>query len=491
MINPRLVIKLQSMRHRFAAARSGQIALTFALSLLPLMLAVGCGIDLSRVLMARTQLLEAVDATGLAVARSPTGDPTKMTREAQAYFYANYGTLNVGTLESLAVEPMPPVVAPGATVAASPGIRVDARVRVPMSFMALAGVNDLEVQASADIIREARALEMVLVLDTTASMAGTKMSTLLSAGEALARLVMVDPSVRLAVVPFAQYVNIGLANRSIPGVSVPADSTTCTTINRNVTTCTGTETYLGTCYRNVNPQPGTCYSDGVPYTCTTYTREAYPCTLTRNTGCTTTTQPTTSCTSQTWRGCVGSRPPPNNSSDLGFPGSSLPGLMNTTCGQPVTLLTTSVSTIATAIRALRASGNTYMPAGLQLGWHVLTPRIPFDQASPYSSDPPPKRVMMLMTDGINSLSLSGTGPWHNQSSRTAADQLTLTLCNNIKADGIELYTVALEVTDAATLSMLRTCASSPSNFFNADSSSKLLESFQAIAASVSNLRLSK
>ncbi len=487
----RFLEMFHSMRQRFAEARSGQIALTFALSLLPLILAIGCGIDLSRVLVARTQLTEAVDGAGLAVARSATADPTKMTQEAQAYFYANYGTLDLGSINSLTVEPLPPVQTSSATGGGSPGIRINARVRVPMSFMALVGVNDLEVQASSDIIREARALEMVLVLDTTASMSGTKISTLQSAGRRLAEMVMVDPSVRLAVVPFAQYVNIGLANRSISGVSVPNDSTTCTTVNRTTTTCTGTETYQGTCYRNVNPRPGTCYSDGVPYTCTVYDRQAYPCTLTRQTGCTTTTQPVQSCTTLTWRGCVGSRPPSNNTSDLNFPGSSLPGLMNTNCGQPVTLLTSSVTTVTSAISALKASGNTYMPSGLQLGWHVLTPRIPFDQASPYSADPPPKRVMMLMTDGINSLSLSGTGPLHNGTSRTAADAVTLTLCNNIKADGIELYTVALEVTDSATLAMLRSCASSPDRFFNAESASKLLESFQAIAVSVSNLRLSK
>lgn len=491
MMGMRFPEMLQSMLRRFAAARSGQIALTFGLSLLPLILAIGCGIDLSRVLVARSQLTGAVDGAGLAVARSATADPIKMTEEAQAFFYANYGTLDLGTINSLTVEPLPAVRAPGASVAASPGIRVNARVRIPMSFMALAGVNDLEVQASADIIREARALDMVLVLDTTASMSGTKISTLQSAGGKLAEMVMVDASVRLAVVPFAQYVNIGLANRSIGGVSVPSDSTTCTTVNRNTTTCTGTETYQGTCYRNVNPRPGTCYTDGVPYTCTVYDREAYPCTLTRQTGCTTTTQPVQSCTTLTWRGCVGSRPPSNNTSDLNFPGSSLPGLMNINCSQPVTLLTSSASTVTSAISALKASGNTYMPAGLQVGWHVLTPRIPFDQGQPYSADPAPKRVMMLMTDGVNSLSLSGTGPLHNGTSRTAADQVTQTLCSNIKADGIELYTVALEVTDSATLSMLRSCASSPDRFFNAENSDKLLEKFQAIAVSVSNLRLSK
>ena len=128
---------------------------------------------------------------------------------------------------------------------------------------------------------------------------------------------------------------------------------------------------------------------------------------------------------------------------------------------------------------------------LSVGWHVLTPRIPFVEATPANADPAPRRALVLMTDGTNTVSLTSTGPLHNGSSRSAADTLTKQLCANIKADGIEVYTVAFEITDVATKDMIRQCASSPANYFDASDPTKLLTAFEEIAMALSNLRLSK
>lgn len=465
-----------------ASANSGQVALTFGLSMIPMVLAIGCGVDISRAMNAKSQLTSALDATALAVARtSPTDTSQSMTAVAHSYFYANYAGSDLGTVTSLTVSP----------AATGVGWQLRATSRVSTAFMSLAGFNDVAVEASTEVIREARALEMALVLDTTASMQGPRITALKSAATSLVNIVAIDPTVRLAIVPFAQYVNIGTANRSIQGVSVPPNSSSCTTTNQPVTNCTGTEQYQTTCTRQINPRPGTCIIDGAPVPCTVYDTETYPCTKTRNTGCTTTTKPVQTCTSQTWNGCVGSRPPPLNASDLGFPGTSLPGVMNVTCGRPIVQLTSAVSTLRSAITALAASGNTYIPAGLQVGWHVLSPRIPFTAGTPYAANPQPRRVMLLMTDGTNSLSLQGLGPLHTGTSRLAADQLTRDVCSNIKQDGIELYTIAFQVTDAATTQMLQQCSSGGGYYYEASDSAQLLKVFEAIAMGVTSLRISK
>jgi len=476
-----LLSRVRSRLLELARAESGQVALTFGLALIPMVLAIGCGVDISRAVAAKSRLVDALDATALAVARTPTTETASITAIAHAYFYANYAGSDIGTVTSLSVVPTD----------TGQGYQLSATSRVSTAFMSVAGLNDVEVSATTEVMRAARGLEMALVLDTTASMQGPRINTLRSAATNLVNTIAIDPSVRVAVVPFAQYVNIGTGNRSIAGVSVPANSTTCTTVNRSVTTCTGTEQYQTTCTRQINPRPGTCPVDGAQVPCTVYDTESYPCTRTRGTGCTTTTQPTQSCTSQTWNGCVGSRPPPLNASDVQFPGTSLPGLMNVSCGRPVTLLTNSVSTLRNAISALSASGNTYIPAGLQVGWHVLTPRIPFTEGTAYSSSPQPRRVMLLMTDGTNSLSLQGTGPLHTGTNRVAADQLTRDICSNIKQDGIEIYSIAFEVTDSATKQMLEQCSSGGGFFYDASDSTQLIKAFEAIAVGVTELRITK
>jgi putative NADPH-quinone reductase len=122
---------------------------------------------------------------------------------------------------------------------------------------------------------------------------------------------------------------------------------------------------------------------------------------------------------------------------------------------------------------------------------VLSPRVPFQQGTAYASSTQPRRIMLLMTDGTNSLSLSGQGPLHTGSNRLTADQLTLDLCSKVKQDAIEIYAVAFEVSDPATKQMLETCSTGPGHFFDASDSAQLLRAFEAIAVGLSNLRLSK
>jgi len=466
---------------RLLADARGQVAITFGLTLIPILLAIGCGVDVSRALVVKMRLGEALDAAGLAVAGTAGLTDAQMTEMAQKYFYANYPGDELGTVTSLSV----------AKVGDGGGaIKVTGTAKVSTAFMQLAGIGYVNIATEAEVLREAQSLDAVLVLDTTASMGGNKLATLKTAATDMVKKLLVSPSVKIGIVPFARYVHIGMQNRNISGVSVPADSTTCTTVNSNVTTCTGSEQYQSTCTKQVNPRASTCMVDGSPQPCTVYDTISYPCTKTRGTNCTTKTVPKQQCTQQKWNGCVGSRKPPLNASDESF-STKLPGLMNISCGRPLVQLTNQQATLLASIASFVASENTYVPAGLSVGWHVLTPRIPFVEATPANADPAPRRALVLMTDGTNTVSLTSTGPLHNGSSRSAADTLTKQLCANIKADGIEVYTVAFEITDVATKDMIRQCASSPANYFDASDPTKLLSAFEEIAMALSNLRLSR
>jgi hypothetical protein len=65
-----------------------------------------------------------------------------------------------------------------------------------------------------------------------------------------------------------------------------------------------------------------------------------------------------------------------------------------------------------------------------------------------------------------------------------------TLCTNVKAAGIEIFTVGLEV-NTASKTLLQQCASSADMFFDVAKSSDLNNAFNLIGDKISQLRLSK
>jgi Flp pilus assembly protein TadG len=56
--------------HRFAAAREGNIAVTFAIALLPMLGFVGAAIDYSRAANARSSMQAALDSTSLMLSKN-------------------------------------------------------------------------------------------------------------------------------------------------------------------------------------------------------------------------------------------------------------------------------------------------------------------------------------------------------------------------------------------------------------------------------------
>lgn len=67
------------------------------------------------------------------------------------------------------------------------------------------------------------------------------------------------------------------------------------------------------------------------------------------------------------------------------------------------------------------------------------------------------------------------------------------ICTNMKTDGIAIYTVAFDVTDSTVKTLLKNCASSPSNYFTATDTASLTTAFHDIAISINinNLRISQ
>ncbi|WP_147046383.1 hypothetical protein [Methylobacterium gnaphalii] len=86
--------------------------------------------------------------------------------------------------------------------------------------------------------------------------------------------------------------------------------------------------------------------------------------------------------------------------------------------------------------------------------------------------------------------LGNFNEYASNAARTAAlDSRLSTLCTNIKAAGIQIFTIRVEVT-SGTSALLQSCASNPNMFNDVSNSANLTAAFQAIGAQISELRLS-
>ena len=123
------------------------------------------------------------------------------------------------------------------------------------------------------------------------------------------------------------------------------------------------------------------------------------------------------------------------------------------------------------------------------GWRALTPEAPLTEAA--SNLPDTVSAIIFMTDGFNTK--SQTGIRHDGWVRDSGVTLGATLCENIKNDGIHMYTVAYDmptIADAETTkTMLRNCASNASSSYTPDNAAQLESDFKEIGNKLKTVRL--
>ncbi len=192
-----------------------------------------------------------------------------------------------------------------------------------------------------------------------------------------------------------------------------------------------------------------------------------------------------------WEGCVGSRNYPANTEDSDYGTKKIPAIGGHVCGERIFPLSTDKQDMLDAINNMVAIGNTYIPSGLLWGWTVLSDGDPFGEGISKTAleQRGGLKVMILLTDGENTKAPSY--PEHDSNDRTLADNLTVQLCDKVKADGITLYTVAFDITDANIRSLLEGCGTTPGHYFEPDNAAELASAFEKIATSLRNLSLSK
>jgi Flp pilus assembly protein TadG len=529
--------------------KHGNIAIMFGVLLLPLCAAVGLAVDYSRHTSAKQHLQEIVDAASLALASSKEQGRGRLTQMANDFLASNQrdGRLQTIHLRSLN--------------ATSEKIDLAADGTIPATFMRLAGYDQLPVAASALAERATRGkVEVSLVLDNTKSMSfdggggKTRIVALKAAASQLVSALLKDgnSNVRIALVPYADYVNVGKDLRNASWLNVPADKITKTVIPEKPAVCTTIKTKQVKTTKDPD-YPCTDDVDGVIVNKICKGKQHYkdeP--ITPYEKCSPFVPATTTTTVDTWHGCVGSRVGGKYRLD-DAPGVKYPGFVtrHQQCVTPVQRLTNDKAKLLAGISGMVTSlpnysePQTFTAAGLIWGLNTLAPDGPFGDGADYKDGKDKTRkVAVLMTDGSNTLLYNKTDG-KALSSIKSANQLTaserqpyvapttsgncgrgndgkdddsngnaqgckkktldpvgsgpfkqtnedsVAICTNMKAKGIEIFTVGFKVDDQVARDMLQACASSDDHFYLAEDADRLSEAFEGISASLQVVRLAR
>ncbi len=171
-------------------------------------------------------------------------------------------------------------------------------------------------------------------------------------------------------------------------------------------------------------------------------------------------------------------------------------------------MTANDTVLNAKIDALTIAGNTAGHIGIAWGYYMLSPN--WSSLWPAAENKPADygkkhllKAMVIMTDGeFNSAYCNGVVS-KNYNNTNSVDNHSCNanngdpfdqakeLCKSIKASGIVIYSVGVELGSSSTASdVLKACASKPEYFYDTSAGS-LQEAFQKIGQSITRLRLSK
>lgn len=190
-----------------------------------------------------------------------------------------------------------------------------------------------------------------------------------------------------------------------------------------------------------------------------------------------------------WTGCISDRDQPKDvvaDSSLRHPAAGCD--FGFTQLRPIVGLTDlatpgSSNTLKAAINAMQPEGATNITIGLVWGMQTLTPNSPFPGAAPFNSGV--QKFVVLLTDGDNT-----KNRWDGNGSSwsPAVDQRTMQACNNLKQPGapVTVYTIRVMAGNA---NLLRSCATSPDKYYEAQDAAQIQPAFKRILESIMNIRL--
>jgi len=512
-----------SILSRFARSERANVGIIFGIVLVPLMIAMGSGVDYSRAYMKQKSLATAVDTAVLAGGVYSEATEEVFQDKVTKTLYANFPEAEVASLD-FNRDP------------ATKAITVTATSNVNTLLAGIWNVYNIPIAATAEAAPSRSYAEIVMVLDNSSSMAsGGKIEALRDAANELVEI-LYDSSPNtdklfISLVPFSGTVRLNSEMLSWSGIDFAG-----------VSSISG-EDFAG------KKNPFDVFDD-MP--------------------------------NNSWGGCIRARPDGNDLLDTPanpadpetlFPIYLMPDEPNgkfyndgqkhdhkdryrsyiddeglglgdwgpdiqrdttkysnpTTSSyygpeyrcptQPILPLTTNESALNTAIDGMAAERGTNIATGLAWGWRMLTPGEPYVARN---FDLETKKFIILLTDGANSTGYGNSKVNHNNSyygaygyaakghlgdtdgseSVAMLNQKTAALCEAAKGydpvsgtyddtKEIKIFTIMFDVNSSTVENLFRNCATTPDMYYNSPDNETLQTTFQEIANELLKLQLTK
>lgn len=430
---------------RFARECGGNVAPIFALAIIPVVGFVGAAVDYSRASSLRTAMQVALDSTALMLSKEVTS-LTSAQLEEKALQYVK-AQLNRPEANNIQVQASYATNPTSITLTGSASLKAD--------FMKLIGMSDMGIKSISTVAWGSTKLRVALALDNTGSMneagklpalktATAQLLTILKAASVTAG------DVQVSIVPFSKVVNVGTSNKSAFWI----DWTSWDAAN-------GGSGGGGWCWN------GWCWNG----TTFVYTGSGG------------------GGSHDTWNGCVTDRdqdydvknttPVAGNTPTL-FPAEQYSG-----CPAAILPLGTDWNAMNTLVTSMVAGGSTNQPIGLVWAWHTLSEGAPFSVPAPTSDV---QQAIILLSDGLNT-----QDRWYGNGSSvsTQVDARMALVCANVKAAGIQLYTIHVNTGGDPTSTVLKNCASKSDMFYELKTSGAISAVFNQIGTNLAKLRISK
>jgi Flp pilus assembly protein TadG len=193
---------------RFTATRRGNVAIIFALTLIPMLALTGAAIDLSRANAVKASLQAALDSTALMASKNAASlTAAQVQSTAQSYFNAMFTRTDVSNVQFTA----------SYSSDSGSNVLVTGSADMPTDFMAIVGFKKITVIATSTAKWGSARLRVALVLDTTGSMnSDGKITALKTATKNLITQMQnaasVDGDVYVSIIPFSKNANLNPSN---------------------------------------------------------------------------------------------------------------------------------------------------------------------------------------------------------------------------------------------------------------------------------------
>jgi Flp pilus assembly protein TadG len=428
----------------FGRSDRANVMLTFALTTIPMIAFVGAAVDYSRGNSAKAAMQAAVDSTALMLSKDAQNlTMAQLNTKADGYFKALMKRPEISNL----------VITPTFTNPAGSTfhLKVEAIGNVATTFTKVVGQQKMIITVSSQVIWGMKKLEVALALDNTGSMdSNNKIVELKKAAKALIETLRQaakkDGDIKVAIVPFAQEVNVGKGNVNANWLRWD-DWDDENGDDISTTTCTGSKGKKKRCVTSTSWRPDS---------------------------------------HSKWNGCVMDRDQDYDVLDTApttaIKGTLFPTIQSDNCPvevQPLISVLSGHGKLVSTIETMKPIGTTNVTIGLVWGWHALTPNSPLTEGTAPNDET--DKVIILLTDGQNT-----ENRW--TTSGAEIDSRTAKVCSNVKAARIKVYTIRVIDGNAA---LLRACASAPDMYFNVQNASQLNTVFAAIAQNLAKLRIAK